>query len=153
MCPKRELESVFREFEHKLKPIDLLKAVMAKLYHRSYVSQDDLERRLVCGCLDAYYRHPAPIVLAVEGSPPKGVIVLPSGYQNLSEIVFYSSAYGVCVIDPIYHKHFFNKLYALIAYAVRELCTQCFDSYAESILSRKETLEYLAHLEKAVKRQ
>jgi hypothetical protein len=152
-CPKRELESVFRAFEHKLKPIDLLKAVIAKLYYRSYVSQDDLKRRLVCGCLDAYYRNPAPIVLAVEGSPPKGVIVLPSGFQDVPLIIFYSDAWGVCVIDPTYHEHFFNKLYALIAYAVRELCTWCFDRYAESVLSRRETSEYLAHLEKAVKRQ
>jgi hypothetical protein len=78
--------------------------------------------------------------------------VLPSGYQGVSEIVFYSSAYGVCVVDPIYHGDFFDKLRALIAYTIRELCNKCFDSYAESVLNeRREIVEWLAHLGRALR--
>jgi len=128
-CSKRMLGTLFSVYEHKVNnPIELLKAIMLELY--SYkASPDELSRELICGCVRAWYGHPAPIVIAVEGSPPKGVIIFPNGFKEPPIILFYSSAMDVaCRIDSFYHKHLFNKLLALIVYAIRELCNECFDS-------------------------
>jgi len=136
-CSKTRLERLMKTYEPRLKPLDLLKAIILDIYGYR-VDRDNIERELVCNCARAWYGSPAPIVLAIEGSPPKGVVLLPSGFQMEEPVIFYSSALlYACRVDRYYHGQLYEKLLALIALAVKELCNQCFDSYAEEMLKHR----------------
>jgi hypothetical protein len=129
-CSKTRLERLIETYGHRLKPLDLLKAIILDIYGYR-VDRDNIKRELMCSCARAWHGSPAPIVLAVEGSPPKGVVLLPSGFQMKEPVIFYSSArLYACRVDRYYHGQLYEKLLALIALAVKELCNQCLDSYA-----------------------
>jgi len=114
----------YKDFDYETK----LKALMLSLSGYEPPFKENLNRELKCGCLYAWYDRPAPVIIALTGTPIRGIFILSNGFilppmSFSSPIIFYSPYrdYVCKILSDTY-----TEVYRLIEIVAKQKCSECF---------------------------
>ena len=108
-----------------------LKALILSLSGYKPPFNEELNRELKCGCLHMWYDKPAPVIIALTGSPIRGMFILPNGFilppsPFSTPIIFYSPYRDyACKIIPDITRDIYKEVYSLIESIAKQKCPEC----------------------------
>jgi len=104
-------------------PVEKMKCVLGEYYGYSY-NKVIKHRRLVCGCVHACNGGAPPIVIAVEGTPPKGILMIPD--SDIPWMLIVRASYmSACILHKDLTPDVYKSLMNLVKQVIERQCKEC----------------------------